>query len=317
MPRKHRIHFPGAVYHVILRGNAGDPIFFEDRDRYRLYLFLQQATEKFRCRIHGFCLMTNHLHLVMQVADIPLSRIMQSVTLRYTKWINYTQGRTGHVFQGRYKALLLDADAYLLELVRYVHLNPVRAGIVAAPEEHPWSGHRAYVGMEAIPWLTTDWVLSLFSEKAEKARRAYLAFVAEGVGGGRRADFHNGNCEGLVLGNDTFADEALKSTNQQRRPEFALADVIGAVCLSYGIAEQQLQSPGKMRPYTEARAMAALIVHEASHLSLTELGIFLHHDIAPLGRAAQLLAKKAGGDHMLAQRIGDLQRELGMAESQT
>jgi putative transposase len=317
MPRKPRIHFPGAVYHVILRGNAGASIFFEDRDRYRLYLFLQQATEKFRCRIHGFCLMTNHLHLIMQVADIPLSRIMQSINLRYTKWINFTQGRTGHVFQGRYKALLLDADAYLLELVRYVHLNPVRAGIAAAAEEFPWSGHRAYAGMETIPWLTTDWVLSQFSEQEGKARRAYQAFVTEGVGGEKRIDFHKGNCEGLVLGDDTFADEALRLAHQRRRPEFALADVIGAVCRSYGIVEQQLQSPGKTRPYAEARAMAALIVHEASHLSLTELGQVLHRHIAPLGRAAQLLAKRAGDDHALAQRIEDLRRELGIAKSQT
>jgi putative transposase len=176
MPRKPRIHFLGAVYHVILRGNAGAPIFFEVRDRYRLYLFLQQTVERFHCRIHGFCLMSNHIHLIMQVAEVPLLRIMQSLALRYTKWINYTQGRTGHVFQGRYKALLLDADAYMLELVRYIHLNPVRAGIASTAEEHPWSGHRAYVGMEVVPWLTTDWVLSFFSDKAEAARKKYQAF---------------------------------------------------------------------------------------------------------------------------------------------
>jgi REP element-mobilizing transposase RayT len=87
--------------------------------------------EKFGCRIHAFCLMNNHIHLVLQVADIPLSRIMQNVSLRFTKWINYSRSRTGHLFQGRYKSLLIDAETYLLELVRYVHLNPVRAGIVS------------------------------------------------------------------------------------------------------------------------------------------------------------------------------------------
>lgn len=317
MPRKPRIHFPGAVYHVILRGNAGTPIFFADSDRYRFYLFLQHAIEKFHCRIHGFCLMTNHLHLVMQVSDIPLSRIMQSLTLRYTKWINYTQKRTGHVFQGRYKALLLDADAYLLELVRYVHLNPVRAGIAEAAEEHPWSGHRAYSGMEVLPWLTTDWVLSLFSAKAEKARREYQAFVAEGIGGGKRPDFHNGNCDGLLLGGDKFAEEALKLANQRRRPEFSLAELIDAVCRIYGITRQQLQSPGKMRPYTEGRALAALLVHESPHLSLTDLGILLNRDIVPLSRAAQLLAGRVGGNPLLASRIANLRQELGIAESLT
>ena len=103
MARKPRIHFPSAVYHVILRGNAGDPIFFSDLDRYRLYLIFQYAVERFNCRIHAFCLMRNHAHIVVQTGDIPLSRIMQNISLRFTKWINYSQSRTGHLFQGRYK----------------------------------------------------------------------------------------------------------------------------------------------------------------------------------------------------------------------
>jgi hypothetical protein len=107
--------------------------------------------------------MNNHIHLVLQVADIPLSRIMQNVSLRFTKWINYSRSRTGHLFQGRYKSLLIDAETYLLELVRYVHLNPVRAGIVSSAAEYPWSGHRGYLGMEVFPWLTSDYERSLGS----------------------------------------------------------------------------------------------------------------------------------------------------------
>jgi putative transposase len=117
--------------------------------------------------------MTNHVHIVMQTGDISLSKIMQNLSLRYTKWINFTQSRTGHVFRGRYKALLLDADAYLLELIRYVHLNPVRVGMVSSPAEYPWSGHSGYLGKEFLPWLTTDLVLSMFSSDLPKARRDY------------------------------------------------------------------------------------------------------------------------------------------------
>jgi putative transposase len=206
--RKPRINFPGAVYHVILCGNAGGPIFFDDRDRFRLYLILQQTVERFRYRIHGFCLTTNHVHFIMQVGDIPLFRIMQNISLRYTKWINFSQGRTGHVFQGRYKALLLDADSYLLEIVRYVHLNPVRAGMVAVPEDYPWSGHRAYLGVEIILWLNSDWLLSMFSDKIDMARMKYRSFVADGMAEKRRNEFHRGTCEGRILGDDTFVGEA-------------------------------------------------------------------------------------------------------------
>jgi REP element-mobilizing transposase RayT len=109
MARKPRLHYPGAFYHVILRGNFRQDTFLVERYRYR---------------IHAFCLMSNHVHLAIQVGVVPLSRIMQNFCFRYTRWLNQQQERVGHLFQGRYKAVLLDADSYLLELTRYIHLNP-------------------------------------------------------------------------------------------------------------------------------------------------------------------------------------------------
>lgn len=310
MARKPRIHYPGAVYHVMLRGNAGQPVFFDDRDRYRLYLILQYVVERFGCRVHGFCFMTNHVHLVFQTSNIPLSRIMQNLSLRFTKWINFTQARTGHVFQGRYKALLLDADTYLLELVRYVHLNPVRAGMVASPDEYPWSGHHGYIGRELLPWLTTDWVLSLFSDDVQNARKGYEAFVADGSGEARISEFHGGTCEGRILGDDNFTDEVLARAEQRRRPDYHLAVVVDSVCHSYGITEEQLLAPGKTRPCAEARAITALLVLELPGLSLTDLGKMLNRDIAPLGRAARRLLKEAQNNEELKTRIDNLQQSL-------
>ena len=310
MARKPRIHYPGAVYHVILRGNAGESIFFDDRDRYRLYLILQYVVERFGCRIHGFCFMTNHIHLVVQSGDVSLSRIMQNLTLRFTKWVNYTQSRTGHIFQGRYKALLLDADAYLMELVRYVHLNPVRAGMVASPDDYPWSGHHAYMGKEKLPWLTTDWVLSMYSNDKQKARQRYETFVAEGIGETRRNEFHDGTCDGRILGDDNFADEAFAKANQRRIHDYRLADIVSAVCRRYGITEEQLKSPGKTRLYSEARAVAALLVRESQGISLTELGKMVNRDIAPLVRSAQRLLEEMAKDEALKTRIDELRQEL-------
>lgn len=167
MARKPRIHFPGAFYHVILRGNARQDIFFEEKDRYRCYLLMQEGTERYRHRIHAFCLMTNHIHLLVQVADVPLARIMQNLSFRYTRWANWRQGKSGHLFQGRYKAVLIDADEYLLELVRYIHLNPVRAAMAKDPFDYQWSSHRAYCGKETIPWLCTVSTLSTFGTRTE------------------------------------------------------------------------------------------------------------------------------------------------------
>ena len=182
MARKTRIHYPGAVYHVMQRGNGGQTIFFSEEDRCRFLLLFQEATERFHCKVHAFCLLDNHLHLAIQVADVPLSKIMQNLSFRYTSWVNKKQRRAGHLFQGRYKAVLVEKDSYLLELVRYIHLNPVRAGIVGGPADYPWSGHRAYMGEEKIPWLTTEWVLEQFGEDLGTARRCYGQFVLEGVG---------------------------------------------------------------------------------------------------------------------------------------
>jgi REP element-mobilizing transposase RayT len=310
MPRKPRIHFPGAVYHVILRGNAGWPIFFEDGDYSRFFLFLQESVERFDYRIHGFCCMTNHIHLVVQVTDTPLSLIMQNLSLRYTKWINYSQKRTGHVFQGRYKALLLDADTYLLELVRYVHLNPVRAGMVTRPEEYPWSGHRTFLGREKLPWLTTESVLSCFGRTLASARESYRHFIADGMDEGKRTEFQKGTREGRILGDDDFADTALMRANQPPNREWTLAEVVMTVCHRYGITDEQLKAPGKARPFSEARALVAAIVVEAPHLSLTELGYLVNRDLSALGKAAQRIIYRSRNDARLAAEIKAIRGEL-------
>ena len=309
MARKPRIHFPSAVYHVILRGNAGDPIFFSDLDRYRLYLIFQYAVERFNCRIHAFCLMRNHAHIVVQTGDIPLSRIMQNISLRFTKWINYSQSRTGHLFQGRYKALLIDADSYLLELVRYIHLNPVRAGIVAAADEYPWSGHGAYLGKEQLPWLTTDYVLSMFSTGAEQARKAYDSFAQDGVGEGKRNEFNNGTCEGRILGSDAFTDEILSMVDQKSEQEYSLSEVIATVCVHFHISEEMLKTAGKVRPMTEARAVAAAIVQTAPHLRLTDLAKVLGRDISALGKAAQRIAGDVNARRLVSELVDAMQTD--------
>lgn len=140
MARKPRVHYPTALYHVILRENGGQEIFFSKEDRFWFYLLLQEGIERYGHRIHAFCLMTNHIHLAIQVGDMTLARIIQNISVRYTRWVNWRQGRTEHLFQGGYKAALVDVDSYLLGLTRYIYLNPVRSGIVREPENYPWSG---------------------------------------------------------------------------------------------------------------------------------------------------------------------------------
>lgn len=302
MARKPRLHYAGAVYHVMARGNGGQNIFADDEDRCRFYLFLQEGVEKFGHRIHAFCLMNNHVHLAMQVGERPLSRIMQSLCFRYTQWVNSRQKRVGHLFQGRYKAILVDADSYLAELVRYIHLNPVRARMVKTPENYPWSGHRAYMGHETLPWLTTEWVLSQFAQRLKPARAKYDDFIREGKGEGHRKEFHCGTGEGRMLGDDAFIEEALEKAEQAERKSVTLDEVIKKVAKLYGLTEEEIVSGGKRRYPSEARGMIAYLVREINGLSLTGLSTRMKRDVTSLSHAADRIMRSSKDDHHLGRK---------------
>jgi REP element-mobilizing transposase RayT len=310
MSRKPRIHFPGAVYHVILRGNGGQDIFFSKKDRSKFYLLLQEGIEKFGHRILAFCLMSNPVHLVIQVGEKPLSRIMQNISFRYTRFINARKKRIGHLFQGRYKAVLVDADNHLLELVRYIHNNPVRAKIIETIDQYTWSSHRAYLGLDTVPWLSVEPVLLQFSKHEKTARKLYHEFVLRGAAEEHRAEFHRGTHEGRILGDDRFSEEALTRSEEEFRPEIRLQDVIGAVCEVYGIGEETLISAGKARPASEARAVAAMLVQDMGNLTLASLGRVLGRKIATLSKSANRAKERASRDKKFRKKIERVRRNI-------
>jgi REP element-mobilizing transposase RayT len=295
------------LYHVILRGNSSQTIFFDDKDRNHFYFLVQEGIERFSHRIHAFCLMNNHVHLAIQVAGVSLSRILQNLSFRYTRWINWRLGRSGHLFQGRYKAVLVDGDIYLRELVRYIHLNPVRAGVVKEPKDYPWSGHRAYLGFETIPWLTTDWVLSQFSERLSNARRTYEKFILDGKGIGHQDQYYRGiGADSRILGDDNFIDRVLSQKEAMPRPKISLDKVLTEVCRYYRIRQEELASPGKDRRLSEARAMTAWLVSEFEICPLVELGESAGRDITTLSSGGKRLRIRSKNDLELAKRMKEL-----------
>jgi putative transposase len=310
MARKPRLHYIGAVYHVMIRGNSGQNIFADDKDRYRFYLFLQEGVEKFGHRIHAFCLMNNHVHLAIQVGDKPLSRIMQQLCFRYTQWINSRQKKVGHLFQGRYKAIVVDADEYLVELVRYIHLNPVRAKLVKTHEAYRWSGHRAYLGHEKLPWLTTEWVLSQFAQRLKTSRKRYNEFVSYGKDEGHRKEFHSGTSEGRILGDDIFVDRVYTESDQEEKKSVTLDEIIKKVCKVYGLTEEEINAGGKQRYPSEARGMIAYLVREKSGLSLTDLSRCMKRDVSTLSLAADKIIKCSKEDAEMRKRKQILEKKL-------
>jgi len=204
MSRPLRLEFPGALYHVTARGNAQSAIFLNDTDRIAFLTCLEETLLRSGWLCHAYCLMDNHYHLLIETPEGNLSQGMRQLNGVYTQRFNRQHGRVGHVFQGRYKAILVERDSYLLELCRYVVLNPLRAKMIKQLDRYPWSSYPATLGLVPAPeWLSTDWLLSQFGQQRKAAQRHYAAFVAQGKGLASPWAKVKGQ---VLLGNQAFAE---------------------------------------------------------------------------------------------------------------
>ena len=182
MARPLRIEFAGALYHVTSRGNSRDAIFWEESDRMLFMAVLGEVCELFNWSVHAWCLMDNHYHLLIETPDSNLSKGMRYLNGVYTQRFNRRHAHVGHLFQGRFKAVLVDKDGYLLELARYIVLNPVRAGMVESAEQWEWSSYRVMAGLVVPPeWFDREWLLGYFGKSNKVAVQQYMQFVADGV----------------------------------------------------------------------------------------------------------------------------------------
>lgn len=226
MARPLRTELAGALYHVTARGDRREAIYLDDADRQAWLSILGGVCERFNWRCHAYCLMTNHYHFVVETPEANLSQGMRQLNGVYTQQFNRSHGSVGHVFQGRYKAILVEKDSYLLELARYVVLNPVRAEMVSDAGDWPWRSYPMTTGTETTPaWLETRWLLGQFHAQREKAWQQYIDFVRAGVG--LPSLWQNLKSQ-VFLGSDAFIDQVKRSLPQgadideiprtQRRP---------------------------------------------------------------------------------------------------
>jgi len=174
MPRKNRVWYPGAVYHIMCRGNHRQDIFREKED-WQVYLYLLRNTrDKFPFTLHTYCLMTNHVHLQIETLDVEIGKIMKRLNMLYAVYFNQKYNFVGHLFQGRYRAELIQNDAHCLEISRYIHLNPVRASIVEHPIDYPWSSYRNYLGTRNSSLVTIDKILGYFQNNSPSLYQKYV-----------------------------------------------------------------------------------------------------------------------------------------------
>ncbi len=281
MARPLRIEYSGALYHVTSRGNAQQDIYLSDDDRRQFLTLLSNVCERHQWYCHAYCLMSNHYHLLIETQTPTLSKGMKYLNGSYTQYFNRNHQRVGHVFQGRFKAIMLEAESYLLELCRYIVLNPVRAQMVRSAKDWPWSSYRATAGMtKPVNALTTDWVLGCFSKQKKRAIKGYRLFVSEG---------RNQPSPWKALKNQVFlgSDEFVEDTQNKLKEEHSLVDIprsqklTPSQPLTYYLAEY---------PDKEGMARAYL----SGHYTLKEVGVAYSKSYATVSRAVKAFERASG-----------------------
>jgi len=223
MARPLRIEYEDAFYHIIQRGIERKRIFLEDTDKDKFLSYLSQAYLKYKIIIHTYALMDNHYHLILQTPGANLSKAMHYLNASYAAYFNSKRKRTGPLYQGRYKAILVQQDEYLHHLSRYIHLNPVRAKIVKDPIKYSWSSYKYFASNTTLPtWLQINFILSMFSKTAFKAKKFYKEFVLAGIGREKDIIYKNTK-KGFILGNSNFAEKIIKRfVSDKQDPEIPI-----------------------------------------------------------------------------------------------
>ena len=280
MPRKPRIEFSGAFYHVIVRGNQKQRVFKDAADFQKYLLTLTVYKNRSGCRIYAYVLMNNHVHLLIETKDMPLSKVMQGLNQTYTMYFNRRYRTVGHLFQGRYKAILCEQDTYLLGLVQYIHRNPLRAKITSRLDAYPWSSHHAYTGKSnPLSLVDTDQVLRMFSENKARARRKYREFMAEQDGFERKEVY--ATIDQRFKGDDEFVDKVLEQHEQGPAPKKlhrpALETISKIVEEWYGVSSADLQSSSKTRTLTFARRVFSIVASKKGYKAI-EIGRYLEKE---------------------------------------
>jgi putative transposase len=275
MPRAPRIHVEGGYYHVILRGNHREDIFFRPSDRDCFAGLVAEVIERFRMRVHAYCWMTNHVHLLMQVNEVPLGRAMMRIASRYARATQRRRPTTGHLFERRYRAILIDADSYLLELIRYIHLNPVRARMVSNPDQYQWSSHQHYLGLRTSSWVTTDVALSLFHKQEGQARSAYQRFILGGIGqsSSKLKELVTGRSdEPRVLGDDQFLNKI--KLHWRPKSRVTMESLVTSICNEFAVEPDEVLRCGRSR---RAALVRSVIAHRSVEMRIGTLSDAARH----------------------------------------
>ncbi len=321
MPRGPRLDTEGALHHVMARGIEGRDIFLSDRDREDFISRLSAVVPSGKASVFAWALMPNHLHLLLKTGRDRLSRLMCRLLTGYSVYFNRRYRRVGYVFQNRFKSILVEEETYFLELVRYIHLNPIRSKITKSMEdldEYPWTGHSAIMGRRECPWQDSEYVLGMFGSTFDKARRKYREFVLDGIEEGSRSDLAGGGLirsiggrekiqelrrgrekwafDERVLGSSEFVNEVIERNEQEARRnlvnaeerESSVANLVASVGQIFGLTKEEITSGSRNRRVVESRYVVSHIAVRRYGLTATEVGKILKVSVQSVLRGLEV-----------------------------
>lgn len=324
MPRQARLDVPGALHHIMVRGINKANIFDDDQDKRRFLERLGDTVTDGQCTVYAWVLMSNHAHVLFKSGKDGISAVMRKLLTWYAQYYNRRHNRTGHLFENRYKSILCDEENYLLTLVRYIHLNPIRAGIIKTIEEldcYPWGGHRAVIGKSMYSWMDARHVLSEFGSSMRKAIVEYRKFIQEGMGMGRSMALTGGGLirsqggwsqvlamrrrgqkeeyDERILGNGDFVSAIIKDVEDRylrqikhKRSGRTIQKIVDEECKRQQISLQELKAGSKRRRVSDMRAGIAYRCREELGVSAAEIARHLGVNTSCIVRSIERAEQK-------------------------
>ena len=298
MARRPRLLAPGVLYHVIVRGNQKQKTFLDHRD-YQAYLErLGRYRKRLGVTVYAYCLMPNHVHLLVETGSQPLSKFMQGLQQSYTQYFNREHRKVGHLFQGRYKAIVCDKDEYLLSLIRYIHLNPIRAKIVRKVEEHPYSSHRNYEEGRVSEVLEPRMVLGMVGGRA-----GYRRFVQEGLKEGHREEYYRVEDQ-RFLGAEGFGEKLKREAKEEEipRPKKQLAAVFRSAARGVGVEPEALGGADRGWKVSRARALVGYVLIRRLGCRLKDVAKSMGRDVATVSSLISRFSERMATDEELKRQ---------------
>ena len=313
MGRPLRIEYPDAFYDITARGNERQNIFRSNRDRERFLGYLESASDRYKAIIHTYCLMDNHYHILLQTPAGNLSQIMHHINGAYTNYFNVKRKRSGHLFQGRYKALLVDIDGYAQELSRYIHLNPVKAGMVKKPEQYKWSSYRDYINVnKSSKWLCIDFVLSLFSIKTSIAKKQYRRFVESMIDVEYESPLKNVFAS-TILGGRSFINQIREKHLDRKQSDRDLPDL--KQFYEMPDLEEIIKQAANVLSEDAAllKRVQIYLCHKFSGQKLKDIGFHFGIGVSGVSHASRGVALQIKDDKKLKKKIDRITLDLALS----